>query len=196
MENQDNASNQEAAVQFMIAEYQSLQERARHYEQLAESKTNVYLGIFIAAFTGLFFLSNISHSFYKDAPFITFTLFLIEIFALAQAHDLERNAAIFYHRSGRIRQWFSDLDPAIVSYLPFPIVDDKPEYYKGASLLYRIESTLTALTIISGTSWIYYYVTWSKPTNLFVWLSLGVVLYVGFSYLRKYIKGRSNEPEK
>jgi hypothetical protein len=140
----------EHTEQFMLAEYQALQERARHYEQIAENRTNYYLAVTTALVTAMVFIyssQDLRSIFIYAAPLLTTVWFAIGASSLIQVYNFHVLSTLMHRRAGRVRRWFLDGNPRILPYLPFEAVDDQPLFVKGEGSLRFIDVVLVIVTV-------------------------------------------------
>lgn len=122
-------SSQELFAQFLLAEYNSIQNRISGFEEIKTSRVNFFLLIVAAAIAGLpsLFQNTIlqKHG-YAVLIIISFTLFLVGFSILVQLVDFSGTIVRLQRSTGKIRRWFLELDRESILYLPFEPADDKP----------------------------------------------------------------------
>lgn len=115
--------------QFMIAEFNALQERAKMLEEIRAGRINFYL-LFVAA-VGASFSAFSQFKYYQRYAseiilIICLILLALGFSTLFHSTEYSRASTNFYRAAGRIRRWFYDQYPQIAPYLPFAPADDIP----------------------------------------------------------------------
>lgn len=210
-QNQNPVDSQklEIMAQFLLAEHQQLHERARHFNQMAQTQTAYYLTLTTAAITGLAYLHSSPHllpTFYTFAPIITYLLFLLGSLQGMHALNFYEDSTVFYRLVGRIRKWFSNLDAGVLPYLPFDPVDDRPEFVIGGASLRHLESTPIVLTVVWGIAWVGSLIATflsaaeqgsiTGVLSILAWFLFGIVFYLSFVRTGKLATKQLQEKEK
>jgi hypothetical protein len=121
----------EVSVNFLIAEFNALQQRATTLEQVKSSQLNFFLLVVAATAAGLASLAgNAAFASYLPASFLFAFLFvfLLGVATLLQSVNYSVSIISFYRRAGRIRRWFVDFHQDIARYIAFQANDDRPPY--------------------------------------------------------------------
>jgi hypothetical protein len=151
----------EATTNFLIAEFNALQERATSLEQVKSNQVNFFLIVVAGATAGLSGLSGVE-SFALYVPGTLFiaslVIFLLGIVTLYQSVNYSLSIVSFYRRCGRIRRWFMDNDPTIAPYLAFHAGDDQPTFklppsylaFRGADAVLLIVNTVALSALIAS----------------------------------------------
>jgi len=128
----------EITVSFLLAEFNTLQERATNLEQVKSTQVNFFLIVVAAIIAGLSGLSSVPtlQTFMLDGIFVaSFLVFLLGFATLYQSVNYSMSIVSFYRRAGRIRRWFVDFDKDIAPYVAFPPGDDRPRFKLTRSYL-------------------------------------------------------------
>ena len=119
------------STDFMVAEFNAIQQRAVQKEQSRSTATNLFLIIVAAALAGLPGILQL-----VSAALIPIMLgFVLTFIFTAGCATLEYSinesvvAILLHRRAGRIRRWFVEQNPIIEGYMPFEPSDDKPAIY-------------------------------------------------------------------
>ncbi|MBI5053927.1 MAG: hypothetical protein HZB52_11780 [Chloroflexi bacterium] len=155
---------EKSATEFLLAEFNSLQDRANQLEELKSSRINFFLVIVAAALAGLTSFIGVSN-FPITVNFIilavSLILFLIGLTTLTQIVQYSIAIVSFYRKAGRIRRWFVDVNPEILDYVAFKPADDSPNVYVGAStftfrcgdgIVLLVNSITLSVLVLSGFS--------------------------------------------
>jgi hypothetical protein len=137
------------AAEFLIAEFNALQQRAAQIEQSKSNSVNFYLVIVAATLAGMPGLANLVP---KQATSIVLSsafLFIFIVGFLTLDHSINQvvNAIRLYRRAGRIRRYFLDQSYEIQAYLPFEPNDAKPLIAPDFLSLTHRGSEVTVFTI-------------------------------------------------
>lgn len=117
---------------FLLAEFNNLQQRAAQLEQLKSSSINFFLLIVAAVATGIPALaSTINDVLYMKITLTTAPLLLFFFGILTLNNSIDYSVAAIAHlrRAGRIRRWFVELDSSIGAYVPWDPADNRPKIY-------------------------------------------------------------------
>ena len=123
---------------FLLAEFEALQERAISAEDIKSNRVNFFLilvGATLAGFSGLANVSEIGEFYLALVGLGAFVLLLLGLSTLKNLSDYSIAAVILLRRAGRVRRWFVERDPSIQDYVAFPPNDDRPKMFIGDSLL-------------------------------------------------------------
>jgi len=136
---------------FLIAEYNALQERARKCEETKTSRINFYLIIVAASWASLASSAQLDFVQKNVLNIVILTEFIVLILGIATLYDLMNFSAaivMFYRKAGRIRRWFVDLDKSICKYVAFHPTDDRPNFSPNINLSFSILSWRGAESIL------------------------------------------------
>jgi hypothetical protein len=122
------------SAQFLLAEFNTLQERAQGYEHLNTTRVNFFLIAVAAVIGGLATIATIANS--TNLPFdynlLTLGGFLGLLFVglatLKNVMDYSGMSVVLYRRAGRIRRWFVERDRGLRSYVAFEPTDALPPF--------------------------------------------------------------------
>ena len=128
-----SANSDELAAPFMVAEFTTLTDRILEIEKTRTTRVNYYIVIVSAAIAGITLVtgSNATNPPTSTPILVTAILlavFLIGIAILRENLTLAAQAVFMFRRAGRIRCWFLDKSPSILSYLPWSPGDDTPTF--------------------------------------------------------------------
>ena len=127
----DESPNLDRSAQYLLAEMQTINEKAALYEQIKSARVNVYLAVVGAAGTAFAFVARQLSSPASELLIALVLTVSVLILGLLVLRDMtEYSAAIVYQYrwAGRLRRWFQKDNPAIEKYLPFRAVDDRPRF--------------------------------------------------------------------
>jgi hypothetical protein len=137
--------SRDVIAQYMIAELDSLTQRALQHENMLTTKINFFLVLVTASGGGLFLSASITaleNLLLPVSSLLTLLLFILGWVTFTQGLDLSANSIVMYRRMGRIRQWFLDAEPELKPYLPFNPGDNRPQYYVSYAPVRGIETIL------------------------------------------------------
>ncbi len=121
-----------SSKEFLLAEFNALQQRATQLEQIKSSAINFFLLIVAATVTGTPTLATlITNNLFKNilltiAPLL---IFIFGLLTLNNSIDLSVAAVAHLRRAGRIRRWFVEQNSMIERYVAWEPVDDRPRIY-------------------------------------------------------------------
>jgi undecaprenyl pyrophosphate phosphatase UppP len=125
-------SKESAVTEFLIAEFNALQDRAIGLEQRKSSRINFFLVVTAAAVAGLAnLIDNPIFQIYHPAivALAAIPLLVLGVFTLNQCVDDSVSIVAYYRRAGRIRLWFVQHNVEIEPYVAFHYGDDRPRVY-------------------------------------------------------------------
>lgn len=140
------------ANEFLLAEFNALQERARHFEDLKASRVNFLLIIYAAALATMpTIYDKFSTMATQTTLVVAVVLLVVGITSLNQVVYYSAYVVVFYRRAGRIRRWFVEQAPEIAPYVAFSPRDDSPTMLlSGAWMVLRgADGVLLALNSVS-----------------------------------------------
>ena len=138
MNQQRFAEQSSKSEDFLLAEFEALQERAISVEDIKSNRVNFFLilvGATLAGFSGLANVSEIGGLYLALVGLGAFVLLLLGLSTLKNLSDYSISRVILLRRAGRVRRWFVERDPSIREYVAFPPNDDRPKMFIGDSLL-------------------------------------------------------------
>ncbi|NUO79168.1 hypothetical protein HUU05_03755 [candidate division KSB1 bacterium] len=148
----------EITAQFLIAEFNALQERAKNFEEIKANRVNFYL-LVVAAIGAIFSTAtqafDLFQKYFSESIVLTAAvLLLLGVSTLKDSVDYSGAIVIFFRRAGRIRRWFADFDQSIAPYLAFQPADDRPTFSVPYSLsAWRgAETVIILFNVISSTA--------------------------------------------
>lgn len=159
------SENPEITAQFLIAEFNALQERAKNCEEIKASRVNFFL-VVVAALGASFSAAiqiNILQQYYLEVLILTAIVVLLSgLSTLKHSVYYSGMSVIQFRRAGRIRRWFVDFDDKIENYVAFEPVDDKPTYaipsrlllFRGAETIVMIFNVVSISVIVASPLWI------------------------------------------
>ena len=189
--------SRDASVDFLIAEFNALQQRAVQAEQSKATSTNFFLVIVAAILAGLPFLLNLVPPELISLILIAAFTFILIAGCLTLEHSINQSviSMILYRRAGRVRRWFAVQDPTIRPFLPFEPNDDRPAIYipvlgfrGGETAAFIINVAAAALIVSVGLSYL-------SPIIAFVGAVITAVLVWIFQRLYALRKLRLAESE-
>ena len=145
-------TNGKIGAEFLLAEFNAIQQRAIQIEQSKSSSINFYLVIVAAAIAGVSGTINLFPGAEISLLFFITSAFILVVGCLTLDHSINQAATIvlLYRRAGRIRRYFLEQSKDIEPYLPFQATDALPRIYLPASLTYRgAEVTVFVINIAS-----------------------------------------------
>ena len=160
----------DSITDFLIAEYNALQDRAISLQQARSSRINFFLVVVAAVGAGsanLVGSQGFHISQYQYLPVIglvAFSLLTLGFFTLQQSIDDSVAIVIMYRRAGRIRLWFVEQDTTIAPYVAFHCGDDHPRMFapylawRGAEAAVLVINTVllcaVTLSLVPPVSWL------------------------------------------
>jgi hypothetical protein len=141
----------EAATEFLVAEFNNLQEQARQIDDLNLSRVNFFLVVAGAISAGLVSIAGVQ-SLYSYYFWLVsggmFALVLIGFVTLRQTILTAQVKYLLYRQCSRIRRWFVRYAPPIRSYTAFEIRDDLPNFVSGQSVFHGGEGIVVITNAI------------------------------------------------
>lgn len=138
---------------FLLAEFNNLQQRATQLEQLKSSSVNFFLLIVAAVATGVPTITSVISDLSHKKIVLTTTpllLFIFGILTLNNSIDYAIAAIAHLRRAGRIRLWFVKQDPTISEFVPWEPADNRPKIYiprlsfRGSEVSVSLINTISA----------------------------------------------------
>lgn len=188
MELRPKNENDTHSSEFLLAEFDALQQRAAANEEIKSSRVNFFL-IVVAAFVAG--LSTVLDKFPNYLLQITSTgsavLLLLGLITLDQIVDYSISIVVFHQRAGRIRRWYVDNDKSIERYVPFPPNDDRPLIVINLSaLVFRgADAIVMYINCVTLTLLILSFVAIIVPVFSWQWLGIAITSGVTAWYLQK-----------
>ncbi len=204
-------SQKEIITQYLVAEFEVLQQRATQQEQAIANKINLYTASVSVVAGGMFVALDklLSYGMFLPIAGTVFVLFFLTGMAtLWQILDLHASTIIFYRRAGRIRQWFLNLDSSVKAHIPFTVTDDAPAFYTRKAPLRGVESVI--LLINSAiTAFLAGMIYWLIATNFYphfertklVTITIGLLIFCLSWFLqvlivRRFLDSRQKDEER
>lgn len=193
------SKNPEIIAQFLIAEFNALQERAKNCEEIKASRVNFFL-VVVAALGASFSAAiqiNIFQKYYLEAITLTAIVVLLSGFStLKHSVYYSGMSIIILRRAGRIRRWFVDFDDNIEKYVAFEPADDKPNFtipsrfllLRGAETIVMIFNVVSMSIIATSFLWIILrpFTTLYLSTSISS-ISLAIVAVLTWKLQKRYI---------
>jgi len=188
----------ECASQFLLAEFNSLQERARSYELIKSSRVNFFL-VIVAAVGGIFTtiskMKVVESYFVETLLALSIMVLLLGLLTLNTLIDYSVAIVMFYRRAGRIRKWFVDLKLDIEKYIAFDATDQRPKFTISSRLIHWRggESVLMlinclAFSLIAGIL-IFKSINISIVVKMFVLTIIGILFwFLQLQYIHKKMR--------
>jgi hypothetical protein len=161
---------------FLIAEFNAIQDRAIGMEEIKSGRINFFLIIVAATVAGLSSLAGLT-----AFPFIVFAgsviIFVLGVSTLKSVMNYSVAIVILFRKAGRIRRWFVDNDKNIEKYVPFEANDDRPSikivpwligWRGGEPILFIINAI--ALSVALGLAVSYLSLFWAGVSAVAVFL--------------------------
>ncbi|MBD2106769.1 hypothetical protein [Nodosilinea sp. FACHB-13] len=146
------SSDKSIGAEFLLAEFNAIQQRAVQIEQSKASSVNFYLVIVaatIASIPGVLSLMPKEAARYIVIGTFSFIL-IVGLLTLDHSVNQAINIIRLYRRAGKVRRYFLDQAENIKLYLPFEANDSLPRINLPSSLAYRgAEVTVFAINVAS-----------------------------------------------
>jgi hypothetical protein len=146
----DDAQNRELVASFLLAEFHTLQERARSSEQIHASRVNFFaLGV-AAASAGLLAAASLQASDTVQQGGIVLLAVLLGLGLLILQQRVSATLAVvdLLRMAGRVRCWFADLAPEAIPYFASIPADNRPAFTTPFWLLRGGEVIVVALNAL------------------------------------------------
>jgi hypothetical protein len=190
----------DSIADFLIAEYNALQDRAISLQQTRSTRVNFFLVVVAAVVAGSANLVGsqgfqvIQYQYLSVIALVALSLLTLGFFTLQQCVDESVAIVVMYRRAGRIRLWFVEQDAIVAPYVAFHYGDDHPRMsvphlaWRGAEAVVLVINTVllcvVSLSLISPTSW------------LMVAVEIAVATVVGWFLQTGYVRVRLRRAEK
>ena len=145
-------NNSKLGVEFLLAEFNAIQQRAIHIEHSKSSSVNFYLVIVAATIAGVPGILSLVPTEAARLVLVAMFAFIFAVGLLTLDHSVNQavNIIRLYRRAGKIRRFFLTQASDIKIYLPFEASDSLPRINLPSSLAYRgAEVTVFAINIAS-----------------------------------------------
>jgi hypothetical protein len=188
-----DSEKEQLAYQYLLAEYEALQERIAGLEQARSGQVNFFLVIvaaFVASLSGFYDLLQGSKDIWIIAAAGSFILFLVGFSTLHNSVDYSISVIVLYRRAGRIRRRFWELDKAMLPYLPYEPADDRPKIKLATFYLgYRGgEPVLLIINALALAAFFLALLTGIFSLPIFALTIIAVILVTGIWFLQlKYV---------
>ena len=196
----ENLERNPLSAEFLLAEFNALQERAISLEEIKSGRLNFFLlvaGAIIAGLSSLYGNSTFSSMYLIGVLISSVVLFLIGMLTLKNIVDYSIAIVSLYRRAGRIRRWFVDQDSGLNKYVAFEPTDDRPKIkissnllaWRGGEPILMVINMVSASALVgSALSLLHYDI---KP-----WIGMILVVPVVWFFQNLYITRRLNERER
>lgn len=139
--------NLDRSAQYLLAEMQTINEKATLYEQIKSNRVNFFLLIVGATGASFSFLSQ--HDALKGyeiglAQALSTLVLILGFFVLRDMAEYSAAIIFQYRWAGRIRRWFLEDNISLKKYLPFSAVDDKPKFTES-NIFWKSSETIILL---------------------------------------------------
>jgi hypothetical protein len=175
-------NNEKLGAEFLLAEFNAIQQRAVQIEQSKSSSVNFYLVIVAATIAGVPGILSLVPKEAARVVLIAMFLFIFVVGSLTLNHSVNQAANIIrlYRCAGKIRRYFLDHASDIKAYLPFEANDAFPRIYVRSSLAYRgSEVTVFTINVASAaitSAVIFSFVSW-------LWGMVAAIVMAGVTYM-------------
>jgi phosphatidylserine synthase len=190
------------SAEFLLAEFNALQERAVSYEEIKSSRVNFYLVVVAAALAS--FPALIEHaqiSLHGGLAILASLILVLGLVTLDQIVEYSIAITAFYRAAGRVRVWHVEQNPDIAPYVAFSPRDDRPairvkfraQVFRGADATVLVTSSVALATLVVSLLRHWYIMQW------WVWIPTGVMVAFAAWYLQKgyiYMKLRRADLRK
>jgi len=175
-------SEQSGSNEFLLAEFNALNERAIHLEDLKASRVNFLLIIFAATIA---ILPGIFEKFPNMALQATFAIalvvFVVGITSLNQVVFYSTSIVDFYRRASRIRRWYVERNPEMTPYVAFVPRDDYPGMHLTGTWMYLrgadgVLLALNSVAVATGIASLFLLLAPSAQPMTRLWISLPAVV--------------------
>ena len=140
-------------TEYLIAEFNAIQNRAINLENLRSSRVNFLLfttGAIIAGIGGLV-QTDILLPYIKTIVLLAAgSILTIGLLTLNYTIDDTVTLVLFWRYAARIRRYFVDESPVMEKYLPFPPYDDKPRVDSSHLALRGSDATLLVINSLAA----------------------------------------------
>ena len=196
----------DGATQFLIAEFNALQERAKLLEEIKSGRINFFLLIIAATGAGFSAAAQITvvqQYFFQTILCTAFALFFLGIATLNHSSEYARAIVTLYRGAGRIRRWFYDEYPQISPYLPMEAADNKPSLklrfkgliWRGAEPVVIILNSV--LTSVIFADIIFYRLNLLLTYSIVISIGSGIVMwFIQMFYVKIKMKKSHERNEK
>jgi hypothetical protein len=127
----DDSDKLKMVADFMLAEFNTLIERARDFDQINASRINFYLIIVAAVGAGLGAATDLQpvQSNYLWIVLAALSgLLLLGLVTLYYTVNSTISSIKLYRYAGRVRCWFAEQAPQVVPFFPFSPTDARPRF--------------------------------------------------------------------
>ena len=139
--------NLDRSAQYLLAEMQTINEKATLYEQIKSNRVNFFLLIVGATGASFSFLSR--HPALKGyeiwlAQALSILVLVLGFFILRDMTEYSAAIIFQYRWAGRIRRWFLEDNLSLEKHLPFRAVDDRPKFTES-NIFWKSSETIILL---------------------------------------------------
>ncbi len=145
------------SADFLIAEFNAIQERAMGLEEIKSGRINFFLIIVAAIIAGISGLADtaIAQQHYPEIILVGAALVLaLGVSTLKSIVNYSYAIVMLFRKAGRVRRWFLENDMKIKNYLPFESNDDRPRIrislisWRGAEAVLLIINAVAASIVV------------------------------------------------
>lgn len=158
--------NTKFSAEFLLAEFNSLQNRAIGLENNKSNRVNFMLVLAAPALAGMGQIISISALQPHLGKIVFFIALVVVVLGLSTLqHNIDDSGAtvILFRRAGRIRLWFVEQNKQIAEYVAFQYGDDRPKMdtpflgYRGGEAIILVINTVAfcciAVIVLSPLTW-------------------------------------------
>jgi hypothetical protein len=174
-------NSEKLGAEFLLAEFNAIQQRAIQIEQSKSSSINFYLVIVAATIAGVPGILSLVPKEAARVVLIAMFAFILIVGLLTLDHSVNQavNIIRLYRRAGKVRRYFLDQENDIKAYLPFEANDALPRINLSSSLTYRgAEVTVFTINIASIATIfavIFSYISW-------IWAIVAAIVVAGITW--------------
>lgn len=190
-------NDKQLGAEFLLAEFNAIQQRAIQIEQSKSNSVNFYLVIVAATIAGVPGMLSLIPQEATRIVLIAMFLFIFIIGSLTLDHSINQAANIIrlYRCSGKIRRFFLENSNDIKSYLPFEANDAFPRIYIKSNLAYRgsevVVSTINVASFFIVIAIAFSIISWVLSVTIAV-----IVAIIAWVLQEKYFRRKLQRFEK
>ena len=195
----------ENSVEFMLAEFNSLQTNILKLEDAKSNRVNFFL-VVVAALTagvpGLVGNANFQTTLSAIISMAALGGFVLGIAVLEQLLRYSQAIVSLHRRAGRIRRWFVQADKTILPYLAFEAGDDRPRMkvssaileFRGGDIIVRMVNSISfAIFVVALVSTFYpalslFFMVGLVPIGIAVWYIQQKRIQMRLSFVEENMK--------
>jgi len=164
------------STEYLIAEFNAIQNRAINLENLRSSRINFLLfttGAIVAGIGGLVQVDILLPYIKALTLLAAGTILSIGLLTLNYTIDDTVTLVLFWRYAARIRRYFVDESPVMEKYLPFPAYDDKPSVDNPHLALRGSDATLITVNSVAACVALFFLLE-KIPINTASLISIGI----------------------